>query len=69
MSDKKIHRCKSGAEILRIYIPDYKKEPLTIEEEAELVGNELVSKFGDALRAAIEEMNIGKDVQSEKPLA
>ncbi len=65
MSEAKAHQRHSGASILRIYIPDYKREPLTVEEEAELVAQKLVSEFGNALRTAIEGIRADKDTGSE----
>lgn len=70
MNDEaKVRQRHSGASILRIYIPDYKKEPLTVDEEAELVAQELVSEFGKMLQAGIKESRTGKGTGSESRLA
>ena len=53
----------TGASILRIYIPDYKRDPLTVDEEAEQIAQNLVSKFGKALRAEPQEGGSAKDTR------
>lgn len=61
----KRQRRQTGASILRIYIPDYKREPLTVEEEAVRIAQELVSEFGKALRAGVKDGGTGKSTSTE----
>ena len=61
----KRQRRQTGASILRIYIPDYKREPLTVEEEAVQVAQELVSEFGKALRTGVKDGGTGKSTGTE----
>ena len=55
----------SGVSIMRIYIPDYKQEPLTIKQEAAQAAQKLVTEFGEALRKGLKKSKAAKPVEGE----
>lgn len=42
---------RSGAEIMKTYVPGYQREPLSLEEQGDELVKRLLKEFGEALKS------------------